>query len=84
MNRVLVMYLHIAAFALTLIPNDDGTYRLPWSDIPNGLGEPMQCPIPFDPLFLIGQPIGQYHCPYCGSMVIAGFPHPDYIDEIGP
>jgi hypothetical protein len=25
---------------------------------------------------LLGQPIGQYHCPDCGAMVLAGFPHP--------
>lgn len=23
-------------------------------------------------------PIGQYHCPECGEMVVAGAPHPDY------
>jgi hypothetical protein len=33
-------------------------------------------PCPEDPLLLRGQPIGQYHCPYCGMMVVAGFPHP--------
>lgn len=25
---------------------------------------------------LIGQPIGQYHCPDCGAMVMAGLTHP--------
>ena len=25
---------------------------------------------------LLGQPIGQYHCPDCGAMVLAGIPHP--------
>lgn len=25
---------------------------------------------------LAGQPLGQYHCPDCGAMVIAGVPHP--------
>lgn len=25
---------------------------------------------------LLGQPLGQYHCPDCGAMVIAGVPHP--------
>ena len=25
---------------------------------------------------LSGAPIGQYHCPDCGAMVIAGLPHP--------
>jgi hypothetical protein len=24
-----------------------------------------------------GEPIGMYHCPYCGVMVVAGMPHPD-------
>jgi len=31
---------------------------------------------PHDPRELLGQPIGMYHCPLCGMMVIAGFPHP--------
>jgi hypothetical protein len=26
---------------------------------------------------LAGQPIGQYHCPNCGAMLLAGIPHPD-------
>jgi hypothetical protein len=39
-------------------------------------GEP--CPWPWDPQQLTGAPLGQYHCPYCGSMVIAGMRHPDY------
>lgn len=25
---------------------------------------------------LVGQPIGMYHCPDCGAMVLAGIPHP--------
>jgi hypothetical protein len=25
---------------------------------------------------LKGQPIGMYHCPDCGAMVVAGLPHP--------
>jgi hypothetical protein len=28
------------------------------------------------PEALAGQPIGQYHCPDCGAMVMAGIPHP--------
>lgn len=27
------------------------------------------------PEFLLGMPIGQYHCPVCGTMVLAGIPH---------
>lgn len=45
----------------------------------NELGEP--CPWPYDPLLMTGQPIGMYHCPYCGAMVVAGMAHPDYPDE---
>lgn len=55
----------------------DGTYSAPVSDID---GEP--CPWPFDPLLLIGRPIGMYHCPYCGSMVMGGTPHVDYKELV--
>lgn len=30
-----------------------------------------------DPTKIVGA-IGQYHCPECGEMVVAGVPHPDY------
>lgn len=42
-----------------------------------------ECPWPFDPHRLLGQPLGQYHCPYCGAMVIAGMLHINYagMDE---
>lgn len=33
---------------------------------------------PEKPELLTGQPIGQYHCPSCGEMLIAGLPHPEY------
>jgi hypothetical protein len=42
------------------------------------LGEP--CPWPWDPPQLVGHPLGQYHCPYCGEMVFAGMDHLDYRD----
>ena len=29
------------------------------------------------PEALLGAPIGMYHCPDCGAMVLAGIPHPD-------
>ncbi len=32
----------------------------------------------FDPSEMVGQPIGMFHCPLCGEMVVAGSPHPDY------
>ena len=28
------------------------------------------------PELLVGQPLGMYHCPDCGAMVLAGIPHP--------
>jgi hypothetical protein len=31
---------------------------------------------PGKPELLKGQPIGMYHCEFCGAMVIAGLPHP--------
>lgn len=33
------------------------------------------------PEALTGQPIGQYHCPDCGAMVMAGLPHPDLCQK---
>lgn len=32
----------------------------------------------YDPTEMKDAPIGMYHCPECGEMVIAGLPHPDY------
>jgi len=32
---------------------------------------------PEKPEKLLGQPIGQYHCPSCGMMIVAGIPHPE-------
>lgn len=32
-----------------------------------------QCP--YEPQHLLGVPIGMFHCPLCGEMVVAGFPH---------
>ena len=37
-----------------------------------------ECPWPWDPIQLQGAPLGQYHCPYCGAMVMAGMHHLDY------
>lgn len=42
----------------------------------NELGE--RCPWPWDPQQLRNAPIGQYHCPHCGAMVMAGIEHIDY------
>lgn len=54
-----------------------GQVTLPY----NELGE--ECPWPWDPQQLVGRPLGQYHCPYCGAMVMAGIPHLDYAEEVG-
>ncbi len=31
---------------------------------------------PYDPKEMRGLPIGMFHCPECGEMVIAGMDHP--------
>ncbi|MGA4941748.1 hypothetical protein [Streptomyces cinereoruber] len=43
-----------------------------------------RCPWPWEPQQLVGAPLGQYHCPYCGAMVMAGMPHLDYADDAAP
>lgn len=40
------------------------------------------CPWPWEPEQYAGAPIGQYHCGYCGAMVLAGVEHLDYSDWI--
>lgn len=45
----------------------------------NEAGE--RCPWPWEPQQLIGVPLGQYHCLYCGAMVIAGVRHVDYSED---
>lgn len=32
----------------------------------------------YDPKEMAGEPIGMFHCPECGEMVVAGMDHPDY------
>lgn len=43
-----------------------------------------RCPWPWEPQQLVGAPMGQYHCLYCGAMVMAGIPHIDYADTFEP
>lgn len=72
----------LGAMAMTLIPLEDGTFRAPMGDC--GQDGPEPCPWPLDPLILVAAgpvPLGMYHCPYCGSMVVAGVPHPDYNED---
>ena len=62
-------------------PEDAKKIRLPHPDIQGPLtstGE--ECPWPWEPQQLIGQPIGMYHCQYCGEMVVAGVAHVDYAN----
>jgi hypothetical protein len=40
-----------------------------------------RCPWPWEPQQLVGAPLGQYRCPHCGAMVMAGIPHIDYAPE---
>lgn len=42
-----------------------------------------RCPWPWEPQQLVDAPMGQFHCPYCGAMVMAGLPHIDYGPEGG-
>lgn len=63
-------------------PEDAVDIVLPSPDIigpTNEFGEP--CPWPWEPQQLKGQPLGMYHCSYCGGMVVAGIPHTDYTDQ---
>jgi hypothetical protein len=66
----------LSILVATMVP--DGEV---WVPPVNELGEP--CPWPFDPIALRGKPIGQFHCPYCGAMVLAGLPHIDYSTVVG-
>ena len=40
-----------------------------------------RCPWPWGPQQLVGVPMGQYHCPRCGAMVMAGVAHIDYRER---
>ncbi|MEV0759609.1 hypothetical protein [Nocardia sp. NPDC050435] len=66
-----------------IAPADAVDLVLPQPDIDGPYGEDGQpCAWPWEPQQLVGVPLGQYHCPYCGSMVMAGIAHPDYrVDE---
>lgn len=44
-------------------------------------GRPTLVPIcDYDPRELAGLPIGQFHCPVCGDVVLAGMEHPPRDD----
>jgi hypothetical protein len=60
-------------------PADAVELLLPADGIDGPLGADGQpCPWPWEPQQLVGVPLGQFHCRYCGSMCVAGIPHPDY------
>lgn len=65
-----------------ITPADATDLRLPAEGITGPLGEDGQpCPWPWEPQQLTDAALGMYHCPHCGSMVLAGVAHPDYRDE---
>jgi hypothetical protein len=39
-----------------------------------------RCPWPWESQQMVGVPLGQFHCNYCGAMVLAGVLHIDYTD----
>lgn len=60
-------------------PKDAADIELPHPDIVGPINEMGElCPWPWDPPQLAGAPIGQYHCPYCGGMQVAGLDHLDW------
>lgn len=62
-------------------PKDAVNISLPHPDIQGPLTtEGEECPWPWEPIQLKGAPMGQYHCKYCGEMVLAGAHHVDYSE----
>ncbi len=57
----------------------DGPLRV--EQLPNGDYAYSRARCKYDPVKLLGQPIGQFHCPECGEMQIAGIPHLPPEDE---
>lgn len=39
---------------------------------------------PYDPTPLLGQPLGMFHCPFCGCMVVAGVVHGPCFKSLCP
>lgn len=66
-----------------LKPEDVMDIQLPYVGIIGPIcTDGLECPWPWEPQQLKGYPIGQYHCRYCGEMVVAGMFHTDYRDLI--
>ena len=41
----------------------------------------VRCPCSHDPSVYQNCPVGMYHCPECGEMVLAGVAHPKDFDD---
>lgn len=73
----------VAVWWHTIAPADAAEIVLPMPGITGPLNERgLPCPWPWEPQQLVGVPLGQYHCPYCGAGVLAGERHPDYRNGI--
>lgn len=67
----------------TIAPADAVDLVLPLPGVVGPLADDgTPCPWPWEPQQLVGVPLGMYHCPYCGSMVVAGQAHPDYTPTL--
>lgn len=63
-------------------PKDATGLKLPHPEIQGPINEEGdECPWPWEPQQLMGAPLGQYHCGYCGGMNVAGVPHIDWSDD---
>lgn len=66
-----------------IAPRDAVEIELPHHEIIGPINEAgAVCPWPWDPQQLGGAPLGQYHCPYCGGMQIAGVRHLDHRGKL--
>lgn len=64
-------------------PRDAVDLSLPSEGIIGPLNEEgKECPWPWDPQQLGGAPLGQYRCPYCLAMCMAGMRHFDYGEVV--
>lgn len=50
------------------------------AEIDTDKADRMECQ--HDPRTMLGKPIGMYHCPECGEMVIAGMRHPTRAEAL--
>ena len=63
-------------------PSDAVDIVLPHPDIQGPFNENgEECPWPWEPIQLKGQPLGQYRCRYCMAMCVAGLEHTDYGEK---